>query len=144
MTTNIIINNQFSDAKDWDTQAFGQYNLFQRSAKEVVPGCALNLTVYQLKLVEQTLSSIQYSLSYNITSDNGCCYSLIKYKLYLDMSPISSVELSGEEILNTRKGVHELFFDIPIGALTQGTYTLQVEFIGRGVPVIKRYIMFML
>lgn len=142
--TAAIANKQFAPSKDWASAAQGQFNLFQRSARNTVQGCALNLTVFQLQKVSETDSNIQYSLSYDITSDEGSCYTVLSFKVLLNMSPGSSVELCGSEPLNTRRGVHDLTFDIPIEDLSSGDYTLQVQFSGRGVPIITRNITFTL
>lgn len=136
--TSVIPTRQFSLAKDWGSAAFGQTNIFQRSARQTSQGCALNLAVFQLIKVEESTESIKYTLKYDITSDEGSCYTLLSFKLLLNQSPFSTVELSGQEPLNTRRGVHDLTFDIPISELANGDYSFQVNFTGRGVPIILR------
>lgn len=138
MSTSAVPIRQFSRSKDWDSASFGQMNIFQRSARQTSQGCALNLAVFQLVKIEETAESIKYNLKYDITSDEGSCYTLLSFKLLLNQSPISTVELAGQEPLNTRRGVHELTFDIPISELANGDYSFQVTFTGRGVPIILR------
>lgn len=142
--TTTIANRQFCPAKDWASSAFGQTNIFQRSARQTAQGCALNLTVFQLRKLSEDSESIKYGLKYDITSDEGSCYTLLTFKLLLNLSPFSSTELFGSEPLNTRRGVHDLTFDIPITDLTDGDYTLQITFTGRGVPTITRTVDFVI
>jgi len=112
----MLATKQFCPANDWASAAFGQTNIFQRSARQSAQGCALNLSVFQLVESSRTSETITFTLKYDITSDEGSCYT----------------------VLNTRRGVHDLTFAIDLDDLAPGDYTLQVKFTGRGVPVILR------
>ena len=134
----VVANRQFCPAKDWASSAFGQNNIFQRSARDAPAACALNMSVFQLKLVAESAETVEYSLVYDITSDDGSCYTLLKFELFLNQSPTSSTELYGSEPLSTRRGKHTLTFEVPLTDLVAGDYTLQVQFTGRGVSPITR------
>jgi len=134
----MLATKQFCPANDWASAAFGQTNIFQRSARQSAQGCALNLSVFQLVESSRTSETITFTLKYDITSDEGSCYTVLSSQLLLNMSPNSSIERCVSEPLNTRRGVHDLTFAIDLDDLAPGDYTLQVKFTGRGVPVILR------